>query len=59
MALERDDGWWLPALYLQRSELEPAPKRDVTLRRALELARAQHNRGLEQRIRASFHAAHT
>jgi DNA-binding SARP family transcriptional activator len=59
MALERGDGWWLPALYLQKSELELAPERDVTLRRALELARTQHNRGLEQRIRASFHVAHT
>jgi len=53
MALERSDVWWLPALYLQRSELEPAAERETTLRRGLALARAQHSRGLEQRILAS------
>ena len=50
LALERGDGWWLPALYLQKSEFEPMPARQATLRRALELARLQGNRGLEQRI---------
>jgi hypothetical protein len=45
--------WWLPALYLQKSELEPPPEREGMLRRGLELARAQHSRGLEQRILAS------
>ena len=54
MALERADVWWLPALYLQKSELEPPPERDATLRRALELARAQHSRGLERRIRRTL-----
>jgi hypothetical protein len=53
MALERGDVWWLPALYLQKSELEPPPERDATLRRGLALARAQRSRGLEQRILAS------
>ena len=53
MALERGDVWWLPALYLQKSELEPAPEREATLRRGLALARAQNSRGLEQRILAS------
>jgi hypothetical protein len=52
MALERDDVWWLPALYLQKSELEPPPQRDIMLRRGLELARAQNSQGLEQRILA-------
>ena len=33
MALERGDVWWLPALYLQKSEFEPAPEREATLRR--------------------------
>ena len=28
MALERADVWWLPALYLQKSELEPPPERE-------------------------------
>ena len=53
MALERGDVWWLPALYLQKSELEPASEREATLRRALVLTRTQHSRGLEQRILAS------
>jgi tetratricopeptide (TPR) repeat protein len=52
-ALERADVWWLPALYLQKSEFEPPPQREEMLRRGLELARAQHSVGLEQRILAS------
>ncbi len=50
MALDRADAWWLPALYLQKSEFEPVPRRKATLALALALARAQHNRGLERRI---------
>jgi hypothetical protein len=50
MAVERGDQWWLPALYLQRSELEEGPERQMTLDRALALARAQQSRALEQRI---------
>ena len=50
MALERGDQWWLPALYLQRSELEAGKERQTTLDRALALARAQQSRVLEQRI---------
>jgi DNA-binding SARP family transcriptional activator len=53
MALERADVWWLPALYLQKSEHEPPPQQEATLRRGLELARAQNCRGLERRILAS------
>ena len=53
MALERGEVWWLPALYLQKSELEPAGEREATLQRALALTRAQHNRSLEQRILGS------
>ena len=45
--------WWLPALYLQKSELGAAAEREATLQRALALARAQHSRALEQRILAS------
>jgi hypothetical protein len=52
-ALERADLWWLPALYLQKSELGPPPERDATLHRGLELARAQNGQGLERRILAS------
>jgi len=53
IALERADVWWLPALYFQKSELEPPPERDASLRRGLELARAQNSRALERRILAS------
>jgi hypothetical protein len=52
IAVANDHGevCWLPGLYLQKSELESASQRAVTISRALELARAQHNRALEQRI---------
>ena len=50
MAVERADVWWLPALYLQKSALEPAPARDVTLRRALDAARAQNSLSLERQV---------
>lgn len=53
MALERGDVWWLPALYLQKSDVEPPQERAATLRRGLALARAQHSRALEKRILAS------
>jgi DNA-binding SARP family transcriptional activator len=56
LANERLDVWWLPALYLDRGELEPAAQRQASIERALELARAQHNRGLEQRIARHVHA---
>ncbi len=53
MALDRRDVWWLPALYLQQSELAAAPAaRELAWGRALELARAQQSRALEQRILA-------
>ncbi len=50
MALDRADAWWLPALYLQKSELEGPIERGGTHRSALELARAQNSRSLERRI---------
>ena len=53
MALDRQDTWWLPALYCQRSELEPPAASRTTMTVALDLARAQHSRALEQRILAS------
>jgi hypothetical protein len=56
IALERAELWWLPALYLQKSELEPPPDRQATLRLGLELARTQNSRGLERRILASSNA---
>jgi DNA-binding SARP family transcriptional activator len=53
MAVERGDAWWLPAMYLQRAELETAPGREATLRQGLAIAQSQQNRALEQRIVAS------
>jgi hypothetical protein len=53
MALERGDVWWLPALYLQKSELETGPERETMLLNALTLARSQQSRALEQRILSS------
>jgi DNA-binding SARP family transcriptional activator len=53
MALERGEVFWLPALYLQKGELEPPPERGATLRRGLDLALAQNSRSLERRIRAA------
>jgi hypothetical protein len=56
MARTRADGWWLPALYFQKSELDPPARRAATRRCALELARSQHSRSLERRIVASSFA---
>ena len=53
VARENADVWWLPALYFQKSELDPPPERAATLRCALELARSQNSRSLERRILAS------
>jgi DNA-binding SARP family transcriptional activator len=50
MAEAAGDKWWLPALYVQRGALHPPPIRDQFQQRALELARSQHSRTLEQRI---------
>jgi hypothetical protein len=56
MAIHRSDVWWLPALHLQKSGFEPPLERERTLRRGLELARAQNSRALEQRILAASKA---
>ncbi len=56
IALDRGEVWWLPALYLQQSELAGGPERGVLWQRALDLARAQNSRGLERRILASSQA---
>jgi DNA-binding SARP family transcriptional activator len=53
LARERVELWWLPALHLQRSALAPPARRLAGLQEALELARAQASRGLEQRILAT------
>ncbi len=56
MAIDRGDVWWLPALYLQKSELQTPPGRDASLQTALAMARTQNSRGLERRILASLPA---
>jgi tetratricopeptide (TPR) repeat protein len=53
LARERVELWWLPALYLQRAVIAPSPQREAGLQLALDLARAQGSRGLEQRIVAT------
>jgi hypothetical protein len=52
VARECADVWWLPALYFQKSELDPPQQRAATVRCALELARSQNSRSLERRILA-------
>jgi tetratricopeptide (TPR) repeat protein len=50
MSLERDDVWWLPALYLQKSGLAESGARDALRADALRLSRAHGSRGLEKRL---------
>jgi DNA-binding SARP family transcriptional activator len=49
-SIEGGEVWWLPAIYLQKSELAPEGARGALVDRALEMARAHHSRGLERRI---------
>ena len=56
MAVARTDVFWLPALYLQKSQFEPPAARDATLRHAVDLARAHGIRALEARILAAIPA---
>jgi len=49
-AIDGGELWWLPALYLQQSELAPEASRTGLVNRALETARAQKSLGLERRI---------
>jgi hypothetical protein len=53
-AVGRKDLWWLPQLLCQKSEFEPSPGREQLLRKALETARGQQSRALEQRILAAL-----
>jgi hypothetical protein len=57
IAVASGEVWWLPALYLQKSAIEPPIERDATLRLALDAARAQNGRALERRIVAASTAA--
>ena len=54
MALDRGELWWLPALYLQKAEVEDGAQREVNHHKALGLARMQESRSLEKRILASM-----
>jgi predicted ATPase len=56
ISLEGGEVWWLPTLYLQKSGLDPAD-REQSLRRGLDVARAQNSRSQEQRILASAQSA--
>jgi DNA-binding SARP family transcriptional activator len=56
MALTRGDAWWLPALFLQKSELGPAAGREASLRRGLEIAQAQRSLSLADRLSAAMSA---
>lgn len=57
LALERGDAWWLPALYLQKSDLGPPVDRDATLRLGLKVAQAQGSLSLARRLTAAMSAA--
>ena len=56
MALARGDAWWLPALFLQKSELGPPVERDRSLRRGLEIAHGQRSMSLAQRLTSAMSA---
>ena len=56
MALARGEGWWLPALFLQKSELGPPVERDRSLRRGLEIAHGQRSMSLAQRLTSAMSA---
>jgi DNA-binding SARP family transcriptional activator len=49
-AVNRRDVWWLPELLRLKGTLEPPGDRERLLRQALETARGQQSRSLEQRI---------
>ena len=53
-AQDSGEAWWLPALYQLKSELaNSVGDRQLALSHALDLARAQGSRALEQRILAA------
>jgi hypothetical protein len=57
MALTRGDAWWLPALFLQKSEMDPPAERDRSLRRGIETARKQHSLTLLERLTSALPAS--
>jgi tetratricopeptide (TPR) repeat protein len=57
IAIARNDVWWLPELYLQKSEFEPSSDHGASLARALAVAQAQNSRSLERRILAAARVA--
>jgi len=56
IARARGEAWWLPALYLQKSELGLPADRDASLRQGLEVARAQSSVSLANRLAAAMSA---
>jgi len=57
MALTGGDAWWLPALFLQKSELGAPAERDASLRRGLDVARKQHSLNLLERLNSALPAS--
>ena len=57
MARARGDVWWLPALFLQKSELDRPADRQHTLRSGVDVARQQHSLSLLQRLKSALTAA--
>jgi tetratricopeptide (TPR) repeat protein len=57
MALARGDAWWLPALFLQKSELDPPGERDRSLRQGIEIARKQQSLSLLERLTSALPAS--
>jgi tetratricopeptide (TPR) repeat protein len=57
MAHILDDVWWLPALFLQKSDLAPRSERDAILREGIAIAQKQQSLSLLHRLTAAQSAA--
>jgi tetratricopeptide (TPR) repeat protein len=57
LGVARGDAWWLPALFLQKSELDPPAERERSLREGLEIARKQHSLSLLARLSSALPAS--
>jgi DNA-binding SARP family transcriptional activator/tetratricopeptide (TPR) repeat protein len=53
-AAEHDDVWWNAELHRLKGELQPAAAAEASFHEAIEIARAQGSRALEQRAAASL-----
>ena len=56
MARTRGDAWWLPALFLQKSEFGSPAERDGSIRRGLEIAQAHNSVSLAHRLMSAMSA---